>query len=286
MPAQTSRMLFGHPRAALQVGIPRGIDEFCERTQEWLGSATEILFGRTVLGAYAPFIAPESLEPLIRYVRGSPWQRDSPSAGLPIRRFGHAPILRACPACVAEQTDRMQNSTWLRIHQLPGVYLCPFHGRPLLSVRNAVQRQAMREWRLPHHLNAQDWNGTAPIESAVDELRRLSAWSMELAIDQPASLRYFDPNRVAQLCRDRLGVARPVARRRTDWRPIAVAFIDRFGTLATVPGLEFIASAERADGGFIGRSLGSGIDLRYPERLFALLCFAFGAPKDFIDSYA
>ena len=38
---------------------------------------------------------------------------------------------RSCRLCAIEQTCKLGTAHWMVIHQLPGIYHCPFHGQPL-----------------------------------------------------------------------------------------------------------------------------------------------------------
>jgi hypothetical protein len=62
--------------------------------------------------------------------------------GLMAWAFPSPPCLRACTACIRADTAQVGMPWWRRVHQLPGVYVCPIHGMPLS--RTTVPRLGMR----------------------------------------------------------------------------------------------------------------------------------------------
>lgn len=54
-----------------------------------------------------------------------------------------------CEACVAEQRQRHGFAYWHRVHQLPGIYWCPWHKNPLFYCDGRYITDKLPSWELP-----------------------------------------------------------------------------------------------------------------------------------------
>ncbi|MDF3084349.1 TnsD family Tn7-like transposition protein [Burkholderia sola] len=87
----------------------------------------------TMYPYYRPFLAPER-EPAIREIMHSGNGRIlKVKLGIVSSGLSALPPLRYCPACVTADIDRYGCTYWHRLHQLPGVCLCPIHLTPLVD---------------------------------------------------------------------------------------------------------------------------------------------------------
>lgn len=136
--------LFGREHACRVVDMPSGLGLLEKATRGKLGTSMDILRQRTVMAAYWPF-APDSTRQLLTDAateeNGLPF---TAILGLPAGRMGAFHPLRACPDCVVEAARTQGYATWLLPDQLPGVWWCPKHHRPLHQV---VARRAI--WHKP-----------------------------------------------------------------------------------------------------------------------------------------
>ena len=73
---------------------------------------------------------------------------------------GH-PTLNLCPACVKEEQAEQGMSAWHRVHQLPGVFVCPLHEIALRTTNIQVRAQSRL---LPCMASRSD---SAPIAAAI-----------------------------------------------------------------------------------------------------------------------
>ncbi|MCV4284710.1 TnsD family Tn7-like transposition protein [Pseudomonas capsici] len=71
------------------------------------------------------------------------------SMGLIASRLEHASCARFCSQCIAHDQAQLGAAYWHRVHQLPGVYVCPFHEVPLRVVEHRVFSQFRRRLMLP-----------------------------------------------------------------------------------------------------------------------------------------
>lgn len=126
---------------------------------------------RTVLGAVLPFLPPPQREILMQAVRG-------PAPFRPLRHLsvlagngGHGLVLRRCPDCAEADCRQVHFAYWHAVHQFAGVWVCPWHGRPLQWLTTPSMKT--RTWSLAHRSNAdfQELNVTA---RQLDVLHRIA----------------------------------------------------------------------------------------------------------------
>lgn len=129
--AQTGLSLFGHRTRGCAHDLPAGIDEFVDRTAGQLGDADSVIVDHTVLPLYLALACPEKRQGAISALRGSGIGSLKFQLGLLTSRFRACHPLKACADCMTEDLEQHCTAYWHRAHQLPGVWTCPTHGRPL-----------------------------------------------------------------------------------------------------------------------------------------------------------
>ncbi|MBN1137233.1 MAG: TnsD family transposase [Anaerolineae bacterium] len=124
-----ARDLFGKSTATAVVDLPRYLGRFVDALPPGHAckSVDRLINDHTLLPFYAPF------QPLGRLTRiredmigdegASPYMR----TGLLPTLIRRPPWLRFCPVCVASDRERVGECYWHRVHQLPGVEICPIH---------------------------------------------------------------------------------------------------------------------------------------------------------------
>lgn len=120
--------LFGKNSPRTVVDLPANLEAFCQRLPE--GTRYDVLYlinMHTLYRFYAPFIPPERREQIISDIRGD-------NGGVIHMRIGQMSGglcknqgLRFCPACIREDNKTYGEPYWHRVHQAPGVFVCPHH---------------------------------------------------------------------------------------------------------------------------------------------------------------
>jgi hypothetical protein len=123
----TGRDLLGVARAKVAVDLPCNINKLIgSLTHGHLYTADEFIDENTLLPFYGPFAPPERL-PLLRD------DMRSESGGAIFGRLGiltskiEVKFLRFCPECVKSDREQSGETYWHRIHNTPGVEVCPTH---------------------------------------------------------------------------------------------------------------------------------------------------------------
>jgi hypothetical protein len=128
-PSATCLQLFGHRHRGSAHDFPSRIDEFVRRTGGRLGTAEAVIRDHTTLPFYLPFRSPLQATDAIAAMRGDGDSRYS--LWLLASRFRRQRTLKACCTCMENDQRRYTVAYWHRVHQVPGVVMCPHHGEPL-----------------------------------------------------------------------------------------------------------------------------------------------------------
>lgn len=120
------------------------MDRFVAETRGLYGGPAEVLARMTHAGFFDRLGSRPGVDV------SQPWSPDAGDVvvapeyrGLATLSNGQAHIWRWCPECNEEDLGRHGRVYWRRTHQLPGVFICTRHGRPLLeaNIRYWVRQQ-------------------------------------------------------------------------------------------------------------------------------------------------
>lgn len=182
------RKLFGREHACRVVDIPSGLGRFMHVTEGKLGTPEEIIQRRTVAAAYWPFASDATRQLLLQAATDALGVPVPMVLGLPAGRAGAFHPLRTCAECRRIATIEKGYATWQLADQLPGVWWCPIHGRPLEQV-NGVKAI----WRKPGSDGLELGAAESPDEehalhmmralsSAIASCDRISTWGLASAV--------------------------------------------------------------------------------------------------------
>lgn len=121
--------LFGSSSSTAVADLPCRIDALLSRLPP--GSpvtARELILKHTTLPYYAPFLPPERVERAMALMRGDGGSTIHGVLGLRPSRIQTPRHLRFCSDCIDSDWNQFGIEYWHRVHQLPGVLVCPKHG--------------------------------------------------------------------------------------------------------------------------------------------------------------
>ncbi|WP_324779776.1 TnsD family Tn7-like transposition protein [Thiobacillus sedimenti] len=278
----TCNQLFGHPRQGCAHDFPSRIRTFAERTRGQLGTAENIIRGRTLLPFYLPFQEAETARAAVATLAGSSIGSLKYQLGLTASRFRANHPLKICLDCYEEDIRRYGVAYWHLEHQWPGVALCTKHQR-FLTYSNLKATGVLRfQWVLPHtsHLaNASRSNEfTGPIGLLANAAIMLAGL--------PSST-HFDPTMAAKAYRSELKNRNLLVGRSErlkagevgcQYREFLAAFsgISELRGLPCTPKAAYEEVAKLISG--VGRQL-------HPIRHLALVCWLFRDLEGFIVRY-
>ena len=122
------RDIFGSEAVIASVVLPSHLDDLVSRLPPGSAYTSDYLIAEhTLLPLYSPFLPPERLSCLRQDMCG----RNGPSlhmrSGIMASRVPLPEWLRFCPQCVVEDKKQYGECYWHRVHQAPGVVICPLH---------------------------------------------------------------------------------------------------------------------------------------------------------------
>lgn len=144
--------LFESALVTPSVDLPCGLQGFIERTEGWgpFRSVLEVAEKATLYPYFSRFASHDRrAEILSRMARFGSYGPKA-SMGLLANGFGASILLRRCSACDEENLRKYGCWTWLSVHQLPFVTVCPIHDLPLRGyfVQSQQSNKACLEMRV------------------------------------------------------------------------------------------------------------------------------------------
>ncbi|MGG4053946.1 TniQ family protein [Delftia tsuruhatensis] len=142
----TGALLFGAEHACRERDAPTNLHHFVEATRSELGDVRSVLFTRSPIGLFAPFLPASRQQVLADRLGGA--RDDGPGwrllCGMPASCLGDPTTLHYCKACVAEDLTAWGYPRWRLPHQLAGAWVCLDHGGLLNTLKSNVS-----QWLLP-----------------------------------------------------------------------------------------------------------------------------------------
>lgn len=111
-------------------------------------SVTELIEQHTLLPYYAPFLSQSQLDQARRSMAGN-GRALMLCVGVNASRIGFASRIRCCADCIAQDQDEWGVAYWHRVHLLPGVLVCPYHGTILRVLDHRWSSRNSRFLNLP-----------------------------------------------------------------------------------------------------------------------------------------
>lgn len=171
--------LFGTPNAMIGVDLPSYLQHFVRVIPHGHGYTTDRLIEQhTLLPFYEPFLDQSRAATIRARMKAGGRQGFQFLLGPKGQNLKKPDRLRYCPQCVRGDREQYGECYWHRVHQVPGVIVCPHHGlwletseAPARDLRAChVFRPAEREIRpgLPRLLMPKESGSTALLAFAQD----------------------------------------------------------------------------------------------------------------------
>lgn len=277
----TSRQLFGDSSAGLRHDFPTHLNAFLERTNQLFGPVDELIYQRTVLGIFAPFLTDSAIKSIMRNMCEGGNTHIKYHLGVLPSRVGSTAPLKACPSCMRSETISPGTPWWHIEHQWPTSRVCQKHGDYLLMPTQEFHSRVLKEWFLPADIQWQ--TDATPNERVLIKLRRLNEWGNYLVT---RSRNPFDS--------DLLRLTYHIRAKALGWTSmdgslkfgqIKVVFREHYACLEELRGFEFVRETSQEHGGFLGSLLRQFDGNKHPLKHALMMDFLFGEPKHFISEY-
>ncbi|MGY6212260.1 TnsD family Tn7-like transposition protein [Cytobacillus firmus] len=136
-----------------------------------------IINNHSLFPLFKPFLPSEQAELVRKYMKGENTKSIGMTLGISQGKINNPKFLRFCNQCYHDNIDSYGESYWLTVHQLPGVFVCPFHNEILLESPHEVRTTyALRHL---HLLQRIDLDSSTPVITAPYHLNHLKNISQE-----------------------------------------------------------------------------------------------------------
>ncbi|PTU66971.1 hypothetical protein DB032_19610 [Chromobacterium sp. Panama] len=279
----TCSVLFGHPQRGAQHDLPSRLDEFVKRTEGCFGDVQQIITQHTLLPFYLPWKSLQQQADTVATCRGEGLGSLKYRLGLLTSRFGANHPLKACPQCMREDVQYHDVSYWHRIHQLPGMWVCPVH-REWLLVSNVKSTGVGRFlWFLPTTAILSPPSPTNRMDTSAATVTALGTLSME-ATNLPLHST-IHPIYLRQAYLERLEALDLRVGNRLKLETASHAFLESLFPLRCIPELEALPSSLTEAESQLGRLLRRSDSLAHPLRHLAIIMWLFKSWEDFWTTY-
>ncbi|HDX9630590.1 TPA: TnsD family transposase [Bacillus cereus] len=126
-PKQTTEELFGKRTVRSVVDLPANLDTLVNRIENPIFNVGYFIYNHTLFPYYGAFFFPKQYQKVKSLMISDKGDRIHTTSGisasniLPKENFMH------CSECCKEDMENYGEIYWHRIHQVPGVYICPKH---------------------------------------------------------------------------------------------------------------------------------------------------------------
>ena len=141
----TIRELFGDKAATAVVDLPSNLGSLASALPPGsLYTVEHLINNYTLFPFFAPFLHPEQSQQLWADMEGTRGPAIKMRSGVMASTVQPPEWLRFCPVCVRQDKKEFGESYWHRLHQLPGVGICPEHNVRLLDSQVRIQNPQTR----------------------------------------------------------------------------------------------------------------------------------------------
>jgi len=177
---RTNFQLTDKKGAHFSVAFPSDLNKFFARLVLPINSVAGLIENHTELPYFRPFVSTPRYAKIFRAIQAGSARSSKAILGVNKGMVGRNPI-RFCPECGKEDEEDIGIPTWYRVHQLPGVIVCPYHGIPLKVSFELCNRQRREQLFLPNSTQF-DLDYRVPSSKLIDEklllIARLSAQTL------------------------------------------------------------------------------------------------------------
>lgn len=124
--------IFGSRHFIPAVDLPSHIDALTSRLPPGCGLTSDrIIDENTLLPFYSPFLPLERVDRIRAVMKSTDGTAIDKISGVTPSLIRPPERLQFCPACVVEDRRKLGETYWHRLHQLPGIKICPDHNSML-----------------------------------------------------------------------------------------------------------------------------------------------------------
>jgi hypothetical protein len=129
-PKQLLDVVFGNRKVIATIDLPCHLQDIAMQLQNTgCYSAQDLIYQHTLFPLYAPFVTDEHKNKAIEMMAARSQGAVHLMLGVAASRIQSSDIFRYCPECVKLQREQYGEYFWRRDWYLPGLCVCPAHGK-------------------------------------------------------------------------------------------------------------------------------------------------------------
>lgn len=129
---ETLKELFGSTTVSAVVDLPSHLQALIDRMPAGACyTARELIVNHTMFPFYAPFMPDNRAENVFNAMCSNKGNSIHLETGIVAGKILVPSFLRFCPQCIQDDKEKWGEAYWHRVHQIPGVMVCPIHGVPI-----------------------------------------------------------------------------------------------------------------------------------------------------------
>lgn len=133
-PKITLRELFGNTNATAIVDLPCNLNALIKSLSDFQNyTLLDFVYNNTLYPIYSPFIPPTRAKLILKAMKGNNGTTINTRMGIMANKVQNSRLLKFCPICFQKDIQSYGEAYWHRVHQIPGVILCPQHSTFLLN---------------------------------------------------------------------------------------------------------------------------------------------------------
>jgi hypothetical protein len=130
----TIQDLFGVTTKRSVPDFPSNIQTILNRFPQINLKPEEVIYKHTLVPFYTPFIPEDRVKKIIQKMINSDGSRIHTQVGINASNIRTNRTLKHCPQCIKEDIHLLGETYWHRVHQLPGIFVCPKHKIPIIEI--------------------------------------------------------------------------------------------------------------------------------------------------------
>ncbi len=172
----TLQDIFGETTVTAVADLPSHINRVIENMPIGNQYTADVLVDKhTLYSFYSAYLPSEEATKIKQFMIGDKGGSIYNKAGLMASAISFNQYFKFCPLCKKEDMEKYGELYWHRIHQIPGVLICPKHKVPLYDSQISVRGFNKHEYRIPFP-DVCKVNGEAPnySDKVLEQLINLS----------------------------------------------------------------------------------------------------------------
>lgn len=156
-PKITLKELFNDTNTVATVDLPCNIDALINQLPLLSSyTADDFIYNHTLYPFYAPFLPKKRAIAIKNSMKADYGGNIHTRIGIAASSIPLHQLFRFCPECLKQDEKQYGETYWHRIHQTPGVLVCPHHGNPLHNSTVAFQGLNQHEYEAASLENCQE----------------------------------------------------------------------------------------------------------------------------------